>query len=148
MIIAGNYNLTFSAPGYYSKTVQNVSAVNDQATVLNVKLMPILNGLPGNTNIPGEFRLYQNYPNPFNPVTTIRFDIPLLNLPLSGGDLEGVNLTIYNILGNEIAILANGKLAPGTYEYTWDASAFPSGVYFYKLNAGDFTAVNKMILIK
>jgi len=44
--------------------------------------------------------------------------------------------------------LANGKLAPGTYEYTWDASAFPSGVYFYRLTAGDFSNVNKMILLK
>jgi len=101
-----------------------------------------------NQNVPENFKLYQNYPNPFNPATTIRFNIPVNHLPLSGGDPEGVNLKIYDILGNEIAVLVNGKLAPGTYEYQWDASAFPSGVYFFKLNAGDFSAVNKMILIK
>ena len=142
MIIAGNYNLTFSAPGYYSKTVQNVASVNDQATVLNVKLMPVINGLAGNNNLPYEFRLYQNYPNPFNPVSNIKFDIPVQT------SCWDVSLIIYDILGNEIAVLVNSYLTPGTYEYSWDASYFPSGVYFYKLSAGEFNAVNKMVLIK
>lgn len=149
MIIAGTYNLTFSAPGYYSKTIQNVSAVNDQATVLNVKLQPIINGISGINNQPQEFRLYQNYPNPFNPSTTINFEIPL-SRGVSGEAGRGVftSLKIYDVLGNEIAVLVNSKLTPGTYEYQWDASNYPSGVYFYKLSAGDYTAVNKMILIK
>ncbi|MBN8584716.1 MAG: T9SS type A sorting domain-containing protein [Ignavibacteria bacterium] len=144
MIIAGNYNLTFSAPGYYSKTVQNVESVNDQATVLNVKLKPITTGIANNNEVPNEFKLHQNFPNPFNPVTHIKFQIPA-TVETSRWD---VLLAVYDILGNEIAVLANGKLAPGTYEYTWDASAFPSGVYFYRLTAGDFSNVNKMILLK
>lgn len=144
MIIAGNYNLTFSAPGYYSKIVQNVASVNDQATVLNVKLRPITTGIANNNEVPNEFKLHQNFPNPFNPVTNIKFQIPA-TVETSRWD---VLLAVYDILGNEIAVLANGKLAPGTYEYTWDASAFPSGVYFYRLTAGDFSNVNKMILLK
>lgn len=144
MIIAGNYNLTFSAPGYYSKTVQNVASVNDQATVLNVKLRPITTGIANNNEVPNEFKLHQNFPNPFNPVTNIKFQIPA-TVETSRWD---VLLAVYDILGNEIAVLANGKLAPGTYKYTWDASAFPSGVYFYRLTAGDFSNVNKMILLK
>lgn len=144
MIIAGNYNLTFSAPGYYSKTVQNIESVNNQATVLNVKLRPITTGIANNNEVPNEFKLHQNFPNPFNPVTNIKFQIPA-TVETSRWD---VLLAVYDILGNEIAVLANGKLAPGTYEYTWDASAFPSGVYFYRLTAGDFSNVNKMILLK
>ncbi|HWA06880.1 MAG TPA: M14 family zinc carboxypeptidase, partial [Ignavibacteria bacterium] len=135
MITAGTYNLTFSAPGYYSKTVQNVTAMNDQATVLNVQLRPITTGITGSTGMPKEFRLHQNYPNPFNPVTKIMFEIPLQT------SRRDVSLAVYDILGNEIAVLVNSKLTPGTYEYTWDASNFPSGVYFYRLTADDFSAV-------
>jgi len=147
MIIAGTYNLTFSAPGYYSKTVQNVLAVNDQATIVNVQLRPITTGITGNTGLPNEFMLYQNYPNPFNPTTNIKFQIPL-----SRGVSEGrgvlTSITIYDLLGRNIAILLNEQLQPGTYEVEWDASSYPSGIYFYKLTAGSFSAVNKMVLIK
>jgi len=148
MIFAGTYNLTFSAPGYYSKTVQNVNAVNDQAIVLNVKLRPIPTGIVSSNEIPSEFRLYQNYPNPFNPSTKIKFQIPVFNLPLTGGDKVGVFLKIYDILGRNIATLVNEELQPGTYEVDFDGSNYPSGVYFYRLTAGNFSAVNKMLIIK
>jgi len=149
MIFAGTYNLTFSAPGYYSKTVQNIAAVNDQATVVNVKLRPITTGIVCNNNeTPVEFRLYQNYPNPFNPSTKIKFQIPAFNLPLTGGDKEGVFLEIYDILGKQVSVLVNEQLQPGTYEVDFDGSNYPSGVYFYKLTAGNFSAVNKMLIIK
>jgi hypothetical protein len=145
MLIAGTYNLTFSAPGYHSKTVQNVNAVNDQATVLNVKLRPIPTRIVSNSETPNEFSLYQNYPNPFNPSTKIKFDIP--HSPSPSGR-AGVGLFIYDILGRKISSLVNGKLQPGTYEVDFDGSSFPSGVYFYRLTAGNFSAVNKMLLIK
>jgi 5-hydroxyisourate hydrolase-like protein (transthyretin family) len=147
MIIAGTYNLTFSAPGYYSKTIQNVTAVNDQATVLNVKLKPIPTGISNNNEIPKEFRLYQNYPNPFNPTTKIKFQIPL-SRGVSEGRGVSTQLIIYDILGREVAILVNEQMKPGKYEVDFDGSNYPSGVYFYKLTAGDFKAVNKMILLK
>ncbi|MEO8514036.1 MAG: M14 family zinc carboxypeptidase [Ignavibacteria bacterium] len=141
MIIAGNYNLTFSAPGYYSKTVQNITAVNDQAVIANIKLRPITTGIAGNNEIPDEFSLYQNYPNPFNPSTKIRFDI-------NGASVAQTFLSVYDILGREVAVLVNEQLQPGTYEVNFDGSSYPSGVYFYKITAGSFSAVNKMVLLK
>lgn len=88
---------------------------------------------------PAEFKLYANYPNPFNPVTNIIFDIPKSSY---------VKLTIYNILGNEVATLINDELKVGRYLVSWNASKYPSGIYFYKLIADDFTDVKKMILLK
>jgi photosystem II stability/assembly factor-like uncharacterized protein len=97
--------------------------------------------------IPEMFALEQNYPNPFNPTTNIKYQIPVLSSPHAlGGDL--VLLKIYDILGKEIATLVNGKQNPGTYEVTFDGSALASGIYFYKLTAGDLFEVKKMTLIK
>ena len=110
-----------------------------------------------NAEIPKEFSLYQNYPNPFNPMTKIKFEIPPLNLPLSGGDGEGVLLKIYDILGREVETLVNEQLKHGTYEIDWDATNYPSGVYFYQLTVSSdastplsaaFTETKKMVLIK
>jgi len=98
--------------------------------------------------VPKSFVLYQNYPNPFNPVTKIRFDIPTPLTPPEGGKLGFVSLKIYDVLGREVAVIVNEKLAPGTYDVEWDASSFPSGVYFCSMKAGDFSAVQKMILLK
>jgi hypothetical protein len=108
---------------------------------------------PVSNEIPATFVLYQNYPNPFNPDTRIRFSIPqqiTASLHGDGGMTTGVStrLTIYNTLGIEVKDLFSGGLKPGTYEIDWDASAMPSGIYFYKLSAGDFTATKKMLLIK
>ncbi len=115
---------------------------------------------PISTEIPKQFSLSQNYPNPFNPVTKIKFAIPPLNLPLSGqrtgfsvGDREGVLLIIYDVLGREITTLVNQQLQPGTYEVEWpapsgDASQFTSGVYFYRISAGDFVETKRMVLVK
>ena len=99
--------------------------------------------------IPSQFSLSQNYPNPFNPSTTINFAIPLLR-GVSGEAGRGVftSIKVYDILGNEITTLDNQQLTPGTYSVNWDASNFPSGVYFYRLSAGEFTETNKMILLK
>ncbi len=141
MIIAGNYNLTFSATGYYSKTIQNVTAVNDQATILNVQLRPITTGISGNSEIPQEYRLYQNYPNPFNPTTKIKFQI-------SGTSAAQTFLSVYDLLGREVATLVNEQLQPGTYEVDFDGSNYPSGIYFYKIISGEYSAVKKMIMLK
>jgi hypothetical protein len=91
------------------------------------------------SEIPKEFSLYQNYPNPFNPATHLRFEV---------SELRFVNLKIYDMLGREAAELVSGELKPGTYEVEWNASDYPSGVYFYKLISGDFVETKKMILIK
>lgn len=93
--------------------------------------------------IPKSFSLCQNYPNPFNPVTKIKFDIPAGN----GRDYF-VKLIIYDILGKEVATLVNEELKPGTYEAEWNAADFSSGIYFYKITAGDYTETKKMVLMK
>ena len=93
---------------------------------------------------PQEFALSQNYPNPFNPVTRIKFDIASVGARY----IVPVRIVIFDVLGQEIATLVNKKLQPGTYETEWDASNYPSGVYFYKLITADYTETKKMILIK
>ncbi|HEY5123784.1 MAG TPA: SBBP repeat-containing protein [Ignavibacteria bacterium] len=98
-------------------------------------------------NTPESFSLYQNYPNPFNPTTKIKFDIPNEGQRLVV-DKRLVQLKIFDILGREVATLVNEKQSPGTYEVTWNASAFSNGVYFYRLTAGDYSQTRKLILLK
>jgi hypothetical protein len=106
----------------------------------NMRVTPSNVGIKHNSSdIPKEFRLYTNYPNPFNPVSTIKFDIPKISF---------TKLIIFDILGREVATLVNEQLKPGAYSVVWDATNYPSGVYFYRINASDFTDVKKMILIK
>lgn len=90
---------------------------------------------------PYEFALYQNYPNPFNPRTNIKFSV-------SGSSSAQTFLSVFDILGREIEILVNETLKPGSYNVDWDATNYPSGVYFYKLSAGKFSETRKMVLIK
>lgn len=89
--------------------------------------------------IPDEYKLYQNYPNPFNPVTTIKYDIV---------KAQDVKLVIYDLLGREVTILVNAQQQPGSYEVSWDASNFATGIYFYTLTSGNFKATKKLILLK
>ncbi|HEY6907391.1 MAG TPA: C25 family cysteine peptidase, partial [Ignavibacteriaceae bacterium] len=88
---------------------------------------------------PAKFVLEQNYPNPFNPVTTIRFTIPKEVM---------VNLSVYNVVGEKVKELKNEVTKPGYYEVDFDASNIASGVYFYRLQAGDFISTRKMNLLK
>lgn len=97
-------------------------------------------GITHNQNeIPSKYSLEQNYPNPFNPTTIINFQLPIFNY---------VNLVIYDVLGREVATLVNEEVKPGTYEIQWDASNEPSGVYFYKITAGEYVETRRMILLK
>lgn len=91
------------------------------------------------TEIPNQFSLSQNYPNPFNPTTNFEFRI---------ADFGFVNLTIYDVLGREVETLVNIEMKPGTYKADWNASNYPSGVYFYRLNTENFFDTKKMMLIK
>jgi len=85
------------------------------------------------------FRLHQNFPNPFNPSTTISFAI---------GRAAFVRLKVYDVLGKEVATLVNETKQAGTYDVQWNASNLPSGVYFYQLQAGEFSDMKKMALIR
>lgn len=89
--------------------------------------------------VPDEFNLWNNYPNPFNPSTNIRFDIPKLSF---------IELKIFDATGKVLNTLVNERLQPGSYEYNFDASNLPSGVYFYALNSNEFSSTKKMILLK
>jgi hypothetical protein len=89
--------------------------------------------------IPKEYYVNPNYPNPFNPVTKIKFGLPMESF---------VKITVYDILGKEVSILAKEQLKPGEFEVEWNADNFPSGVYFYRIEAGDFIKTAKMMLVK
>jgi len=86
-----------------------------------------------------DYVLFQNYPNPFNPSTVIKYKIP---------ELSFVALIIYDVLGIEMIELVNEEKTAGTYNVEFNASSLPSGIYYYKLQAGEYTATKKMILLK
>lgn len=93
--------------------------------------------------IPQRFALYNNYPNPFNPVTRIKFDIPQRT-----SERIQVKIAVYDILGREAAVLVNSELYPGSYETEWNAQSFSSGIYFCRMQTGEFTDIKKMVLLK
>jgi len=113
-----------NSPGYKCATVKYTQTVG-------INLI--------STQIPVKIYLEQNYPNPFNPVTNIRFSLP---------ENLFVNMKIYNSSGKQVSNLVNQNLSAGTYETTFDASQYPSGIYFYKLSTGDFSETKRMVLIK
>lgn len=98
-----------------------------------------LTGLEENSELPTEFELAQNYPNPFNPATKIEFSIPKAG---------SYNLTVYNILGQEVRTLVNGEFQPGKYTVDFNASDLASGIYIYRFIGQNVTFTKKMMLIK
>lgn len=97
-------------------------------------------GISHNGNsIPRTYSLYQNYPNPFNPTTMITYQIPK-----SGS----VKLSVYDVTGKRVAVLVDGQHNAGTHEISWDATNYPSGIYFYEMQAGEYKQTKKMILMK
>jgi plastocyanin len=89
--------------------------------------------------MPGNYELSQNYPNPFNAQTMIKFDLPV--------DAE-VTLSVFDIVGRKVETLVAGAQTAGHHEIAWDASVFPSGIYFYQIQAGDFTQTKRATLLK
>jgi len=90
------------------------------------------------------FILFQNYPNPFNPTTKIRYTVPNVGVSL----MKPVQLTVYDVLGNEISTLVDENKTTGIYEIEFNASRLSSGTYFYQLKADNFIETKKMILMK
>ncbi len=110
---------------------------------LYIDLVPT--GITGSgPDIPYKFTLFQNYPNPFNPKTVIRYTVGAQNLV----PLQHVDLSIYNILGQKVATQVNKKQTAGSYQVEWDASGFATGIYYYRIEVGEFQQMKKMILIK
>ena len=90
-------------------------------------------------SIPSNFELFQNFPNPFNPETQIEFMIPIRS---------NVKLSIYNLIGQEVASISKRNMQVGNHHFSWDASNFPSGIYIYKLQVGETSQTRKMVLLK
>lgn len=123
--------------GTYSVTVADLSTqIQGEAVVI----ITTETGMKDRSRtIPQEFCLYQSFPNPFNPVTTIRFDVK---------EPVRVNLKIYDIIGREVATLIDSQYDQGRYTVRFDASLYATGLYFYKIQMGDYVAVKKMMLLK
>ena len=103
------------------------------------ELSTSITGIEPETGTPTEFALEQNYPNPFNPSTIVSFSVPQSSY---------VTLKVYDILGNEITTLVDETKEAGRYDINFDASSLSTGVYLYKINAGSFTSIKKMLLMK
>jgi len=101
--------------------------------------MPVVSIEENTLQQANRFDLDQNYPNPFNPTTNINYQLQVTNY---------VDLSIYNILAQKVAVLVSEKQSAGSYQVEWDATGFASGVYFYILQAGDFRDVRKMVLLQ
>ena len=89
--------------------------------------------------LPAQYFLAQNHPNPFNPSTIIKFELPVSS---------EVRLSVCDLLGREVAVLVNERRGAGIHQLTFDASRLSSGLYLYRLQAGDFVATKKLILLK
>jgi Secretion system C-terminal sorting domain len=131
---------------YYPETVTwKGSVLFDSLEFIGIKrsgqLPPKpLVGVENNVNaVVKEFKLYNNYPNPFNPATNIKYDLPKESF---------VVIKVYDILGREVAALVNEKQPSGRYNIRFDASNLASGIYVYRIVAGDFVQVHKMMLLK
>lgn len=129
----GSLNFTTALPAYGSA----VYILSDSIVTLS---LPTIVGVKAeNADLPKSFELEQNYPNPFNPTTTISYQLPTRNK---------VNLVIYDVLGRVVNVLVNEDQNAGTHEVSFDGSRLSSGVYFYRLTAGSFSQVRKLMLLK
>jgi hypothetical protein len=123
-----------------SDNVIHVFAVAGDGSCIRYRDSVLITGINNNnSNIPVEYSLNQNYPNPFNPTTTIEYALP---------KSSNVTLKVYDMLGNEVRTVVNEYKTAGNYKVNFDASTLSSGVYFYRIVAGDFTDAKKMTLVK
>jgi hypothetical protein len=126
------------APGDYNTTL-NI-AFNEATTPYSLRVdVNVLNVEPVGGALPTIFAMHQNYPNPFNPTTVLPFDVPMQS---------HVEIVLYNVMGQEVLRPVSGDFAAGRYKATIDAGNLPSGMYLVKMNAGDFSAMSKMMLLK
>jgi len=128
----------------YSASVSAADALGQAKDTLKAAiegLVPATSAVAANEHSPTTYVLNQNYPNPFNPETRIGFRIP--------GSAGGmIRLAVYDLLGQEVAVVLNEPKSPGSYEVTFDAAGLASGVYVYRLSAGEFTQTRKMAVVR
>lgn len=122
MVIFNNKILLATSNGIYERNISELTGITQVSS-----------------EIPGKFSLEQNYPNPFNPETKIKFSIAAKN---------NIKISVFDVTGKEISVLIDSQLEPGTYEINFDASALTSGIYFYRLEADNFSETKRMILVK
>lgn len=132
------YEHTFNSPGSnpYHCAIHGGTGGTGMSGVITVQSA---SGITDNKSVVEEFKLFQNYPNPFNPTTNISWQAPI------GGRQI---LKVYDILGNEVAKLIDEFRAAGEYNLNFDASALTSGVYFYRLQVGQYISTRKMLILK
>jgi len=147
----------FSVPIYYATSATPDSAFisiyivgtsrNSQAATVGSTFLIDDLAFSGNASavseetgsLPNAFVLEQNYPNPFNPTTTISFSLPTRS---------SVSLKVFDMLGREVSTIVSEEMSAGSYARQWNASAFASGIYFYRLQAGSFVQTRKLVLVK
>jgi PKD repeat protein len=140
--LANNFGIT----GDSVRCIWRVYAYNngmDSIASSNVFIVTLVRSVIGiqqiSSDIPERFNLYNNYPNPFNPSTTIKFDV---------AKMQNVKITVYDVLGRLVNVLVNRQLQPGTFEAKWDASAYSSGIYYFRMESESFSDTRKMVLVK
>jgi hypothetical protein len=151
----GSYGISVTAPGYQSSTSSSISIASTGLSYGAV-LKQTATDVVRSEVFPGSIALFEAYPNPFNPATVIRYAIP--GAGGLGLGTSRVRLVVYDLLGREVAVLVNENKAPGNYEVTFsakggsasggNAAGLASGVYLYRLTAGDFVQTHKMLLIR
>ena len=137
-----NSGFLYASMNIASMDVWDMTPSNNGPFTVTLDLSATL-GIDEST-LPDVFALYNNYPNPFNPVTNITYDIP---------EVSNVTLEIYNVMGQKVRTLVAGSHEPGRYRVLWNATndfgeGLSSGMYIYKIQAGDFVNVKKLILMK
>ncbi len=141
--LIGSY--TFSIDTSQKIIISNAGTQGTSATYVVADAIRLISYNPATSNnesepkIVSDFILNQNYPNPFNPITTISWDSPVSSWQ---------TLKVFDVLGNEVATLTNEYREAGSHKINFDGSGLPSGIYFYKINVGNYTDIKKMILIK
>lgn len=141
--IRNNYYFRMTGAGIPSiidmLTVTSVTFNAEAGVVYNFSINSTLTSLEDDLNAPKEFSLGQNFPNPFNPSTSIQYNVK---------EASQVTLKVYDMIGNEVAILVNEVKPAGSYTVSFDASQLSSGVYLYKMTAGNFVQTRKLVLMK
>jgi hypothetical protein len=135
-LASAHFNEFGGSEDYLKGCVINGILYGDTTNIVDVKEEQNL--------IPTEFKLEQNYPNPFNPSTKIKYSIPSVGTRLA----LSVQLKVFDVLGREVATLVNEEKPAGNYEVEFGAVHLPSGVYFYRLQSGDYVKTKKMIFLK
>jgi hypothetical protein len=141
--LAETAELTFTEKvldGQYTYTVSAIDFAGNESDKSNETVVSVTTSVDNFLKaIPTDFAIYQNYPNPFNPATHINYSIPKASY---------VTINVYNAAGQMIATLVDGQMAAGNYRAVWNAANVSTGIYFYMIQAGNYSKTMKMILMK